>query len=307
MTRALGLIGVPSSAGAITPGQEKGPAAVRAAGFVDLLRAAGCEVHDHGDLPIVRFQPDPANRRRQNLAAVVSVARSLAEVVDRILGSGQVPIVVGGDCSVTVGAVSGFVRAGLDLSLLYVDGGVDLYVPGTQKMSHFDSMGVAHMLDEPGAALELSHLGPRWPLLDPRRVVFFGQGASSTRAGDDLEDPEARVFARHPFRAWPLSSVHGRPKVAAREARAAIESDGGTFLVHFDVDVLDFLDCPLADVPEEVGLTLDEAMVSLREFFGSPRCGGLVVTEINPDHGDSAGAAVARFTRELATALGRSP
>ena len=44
------LIGVASSAGTHHAGQEGAPAALRAAGFADRLRAAGLTVEDHGDL-----------------------------------------------------------------------------------------------------------------------------------------------------------------------------------------------------------------------------------------------------------------
>jgi arginase len=54
MRRALGVIGVPSSAGAYAPGQEKAPQALRDAGLLAGLRAAGVEVVDHGDSGIWR-------------------------------------------------------------------------------------------------------------------------------------------------------------------------------------------------------------------------------------------------------------
>jgi hypothetical protein len=59
VTHTLGLIGVPSSAGAHWPGQEQSPAALRAAGLIARLRAGGISVVDHGDLPAVRCVPQP--------------------------------------------------------------------------------------------------------------------------------------------------------------------------------------------------------------------------------------------------------
>jgi arginase len=51
MNASWGLLGVPSSAGAHTPGLEKGPAAIRDAGLIDLL-SGGAE--DHGDVAAFR-------------------------------------------------------------------------------------------------------------------------------------------------------------------------------------------------------------------------------------------------------------
>lgn len=296
---SVGLLGVQSSAGAHTPGQEKAARALRDAGLLAGLEAAGCVVSDHGDLPPVRSRPDPEHRRAQNLPLLVEVARSVADRVEAIVRAGQIPFVVGGDCTVTVGAISGLLRARQDPSLLYFDGGVDLYIPETQPEGHLDSMGVAHMIGEPGAAPELSRIGPRYPLLDPSQVVFYGPCL------DDTEEVEARVIAKHGMRAFPLGRVEGRPQAAAVEARAALETDGRTFLVHFDVDVLDFVECPIADVPHYAhGMTLADAMASLRILVASPLFGGLVVTEINPDHADAEGVAIGRFVGALAEAVG---
>jgi arginase len=276
---------------------------MRRAGLLELLQEGGLTVRDHGDLTGFRWRPDPTTRSPQNLAAVVSVATSAADSVDEILRAGEVPLVIGGDCTITVGVVAGMLRAGVDPSLLYADGGVDLYVPATQPAGHMDSMGVAHLLDEPGSAPELAGIGPRTPLLDPQHVVFFGQSAVSVRPAEDPRDIEGVVFAKHAFRSYPYEVVTGRAPEAARAARKAVELDHRPFLVHFDVDVLDFLDCPLADQPEDRGLLLDEAMACLAVFAASSRFGGVVITEINPDHADDEGAAVQRLAEGIAEAL----
>ncbi len=47
--RTIGFIGVPSSAGAHWPGQEKAPGMLRGAGLVEHIESAGCTVVDHAD------------------------------------------------------------------------------------------------------------------------------------------------------------------------------------------------------------------------------------------------------------------
>jgi arginase len=295
----FGLLGVPSSAGAHTPGQEKAVAALRRAGLTAALQTAGCTVIDHGDLPLSIWHPDPGHRRAQNLSLVADVARATADRVEEVVRAGHLPLVVGGDCTVTVGVVSGLLRAGQDPSLLYFDGGVDLYVPDTQPEGHLDSMGVAHLIGEPGATPALSGLGPRSPLLEPERILFYGPCLTHT------EDAETGVLTRRRMRAFPLDEVAGRAAAAAEEARAVVEGHGAPFLVHFDVDVLDFVESPIADVPHyEHGMTLADAMASLRVFVASPRFAGLVLTEINPDHGDPDGTAIEKFVAALALAIG---
>jgi len=50
----LTVIGAPASAGSHNAGQEDAPAALRAAGLIEQLRAAGIDVDDAGDLQSMR-------------------------------------------------------------------------------------------------------------------------------------------------------------------------------------------------------------------------------------------------------------
>ena len=292
--RGIGLLGVPSSAGAHWPGQEKAPRALREAGLVERLGSSGLLAQDHGDLPPARFRPDPG-RHPQSLDAVVSVARAVAGRVEEILKIGQVPFVVGGDCTVELGVISGSLRAGEDPALLYLDGGVDLYTPATNPTGILDSMGVAHMVGEPGVAEELSRIGPRNPLMPDDRIVLFGY---------EPNPPEMPVLERRSMPRYPAARVRGRPEEAAAEALARLEGTADRFVVHFDVDVMDFVDFPVADVPQHnAGLTFEETLECLGTFAASPAFGGLVITEFNPDHADERGDLAAAFVRSVVAAL----
>ena len=52
------LLGSATSAAALRGGHERAPAALRAAGLADRLKAGGFEVADHGDTATQVFQPD---------------------------------------------------------------------------------------------------------------------------------------------------------------------------------------------------------------------------------------------------------
>jgi arginase len=97
--RRLGVIGVPTSAGAFAPGQEQAPAALRAAGLLDGLAQTGFRVHDHGDRERWRWRPDRDNRFAQNLDAVVEIVRDTADRVQSAALDGETTLVLGGDCT----------------------------------------------------------------------------------------------------------------------------------------------------------------------------------------------------------------
>ena len=93
MNRPVGVIGVPTSAGAFAPGQEQAPQALREGGLLTSLRELGVEVHDHGDRPSWRWRPDRGNPRAQNVKAVVEIVRDTAERATRA-GSGELTLVL---------------------------------------------------------------------------------------------------------------------------------------------------------------------------------------------------------------------
>jgi arginase len=290
----LGLIGVPSSAGAHGPGQEKAPSALRQAGLLGALREAGLEVEDLGDLPVTRFQPDPSDRKRQSLSRVVTVARQVADRVAAAVERDLVPLVLGGDCSITLGVVAGLLRQQPDLGLIYFDGDADMTTPDTTHSGIFDSMGVAHLMGE--GASELAHLGPRFPLLTPDRIALFGYQPY------EVEPRELLLLEESAIPQYPVTSLGDRPAERAAESLARLEARVPAIAVHFDVDVMDSAEIPLANWPHYDALSFGDAMRCLRVFVGTPKLAALVVTEINPDH-DPDGLLVRQFVDAFADAL----
>lgn len=290
----LAFIGVPSSAGAHWPGQEQAPAALRSSGLLEYLRSEGLEVVDLGDLPEVVCHLDPDQRGAQNLRGVVEVARGVADAVVSAREMGAVPLVVGGDCTITIGVVSGFRKTVDKLGLIYMDGGPDLNHPETTPTGILDSMGVTHLLGS--GARELSEIGPVTPLLNEEDIVLFAFHP------DNLNHPERLALEERTVWKFPVTEF---TTDLSRVASAALThlANRSEILVHFDVDVIEFVDFPVANFPQyNHGLTLPEASEALRMFRRSPSFAGLVVTEFNPDR-DRDGSLTDRLARTIAAVL----
>src|ERR1700716_3348303 len=290
----IGLIGVPSSAGAHGPGQEKAPAALRRAGLLGALREAGIEVEDLGDLPVTRFRPDPANRKRQSRSPVIKVARQVADRVAAAVERDLVPLVLGGDCTITLGVVAGLARGQPDLGLIYFDGDADMTTPETTHSGIFDSMGVSHLIGQGDP--DLAHIGSRFPLLPEDRIVLFGFHPY------EIEPDESRMLETSAMVKYPVTSMDDRPVEIAAEARARLEERARAIVVHFDVDVMDSAEIPLADWPHYDALSFGAAIRCLSVFVGSPKRAALAVTETNPDH-DPDGLLVRHFMDAFADAM----
>ncbi|CAN3977988.1 arginase family protein [Kitasatospora purpeofusca] len=300
MAEEFALLGVPSCAGTHGPGQEKAPAALRSAGLVERLRAAGVAVTDRGDLPVVPFRTDPDRRDRQNLPLVVEVVRAVAKAVGAVLDEGAVPLVVGGDCTITLGVLAAYVARRPGTGLLYFDGDLDLSVPDTSRSGILDTMVLSHLLGE--GAPELREAGPRTPLLGPEGIVAFGYDPVELGAAG------RERLGRYRLRALPCTELTAPgvdPVVEARAAWRALAADHERFVLHFDVDVIDSVDFPLANFPHfNEGLPVGVAFDCLAEFCAAPPMAGLVVTEVNPDR-DPDGAMVDALVGALVGALGR--
>jgi arginase len=288
------LIGVPTSAGAHHAGQDKAPAALRAAGLASRLRAAGVSITDAGDLPGSVFAVDHANPRARNLAAVAKVAREVADAVAGLIESGERPLVIGGDCTITLGVVAGFRRSHPDVGLAYVDGDADLGALDAGPSGILDSTGIAHLLGygEP----ELTGLGGESPLLQPGRLAMVGcDPREQTDRGREFLADRGVSYTEGP-------ELIADPEAAARKVLAAL-AGGGPMIVHFDVDVVDSGDLPLGNFPHyDSGVRLEQVVRVLRVLLRDPSCGALVLTEVNPSY-DPDGGQLDRYLEGLTSAL----
>jgi arginase len=294
------LIGVPTSAGAHHAGQDLAPAALRKAGLVDRLAAAGVRVTDGGDLPGSVFAVDHGNKFSRNLAAVTRVAGEVADAVADVVSAGGRPLVVGGDCTITIGVVAGIRRQHPQVGLVYVDGDSDLNASGEDRSGILDSQGIAHLLGQ--GAPELAGLDGSPPLLTPDRLALVGCDPSESTA------EQKQFLANAGVSRSDNAELSADPEGAAARALAALTGNrvsggAGPLVVHFDVDVVDSGDLPLGNFPHYgSGVLLDQAVRAVRVLAADPACAALVLTEVNPTY-DPDGSLIDRYVDGVVRAL----
>jgi arginase len=193
------------------------------------------------------------------------------------LSRGEVVVLVGGDCTVSIGLVAAAGRQVKRLGLIYMDSQTDLNTPATTDTGILDSMGLAHMLGF--VTNPLSTLGEDVPLLDAGRVCAFGFHPQRITAA------EHEVLSSKPIRQYPAVQVTGNAAAEASTALAEMERACDAFVLHFDVDVIDFTEFPAADAPvyRGFGLGFEESLEALGVFAASEKCIAVSVTEFNPD------------------------
>ncbi len=299
MTRKLALIGAPSSAGAYAPGQEKAPAAFRDAGLINMLREKAIAVEDYGDVPAFRWRVDKINPRAMNLEHVVKVVRETAEKVASAFAADAAALILGGDCTVELGSVSGAIHGSKSVGLIYVDLDTDLNTPKSTTDGALDWMGVAHMLGVEGVERDLAAIGPRFPLLSPDSVYLF--------ARKNVKPSEQALIDSLRIEGVDADTVAVDPAGCARRA-VEWASRFDRLLIHLDVDVIDFENFPICEhTRRKMGLSFERAIAALTALLQAPNWCALTITEVNPDHGLADGSTIRDFAAAIASALATAP
>jgi arginase len=293
----LTVIGAPTSAGASAPGQELAPTALREAGLMTRLAHRGLVVRDVGDGPLQRWSPDRDHRRAQNVDQVAAAVQHTTVAVAAALHTSARVLVLGGDCTVGAASFQALSRHDNSAALIYYDLDADMNTPDSTEHGALDWMGLGMLIGVSGAVSGVVTLGQ----LRPERLVLLGfYGTSST-------EWELKQLERYGIRTVTDAAVHADPRAAARAALAGLPADTGAIAVHFDVDVIDFVDAPLSEDPNRnLGISLDDALAGLTELLRDHRIRVLTVTELNPQHAAADATVLPRFVAGLANALGRN-
>ncbi len=290
------IIGVPTSAGAHHAGLERAPAALREAGLADRLTEVGAKVTDAGDLPGATFAVDRDHPGARNAGAVIRVAREVADAVAGVLVAGGRPLVLGGDCTITLGVIAGFRQLYPDVGLAYVDGDADLGADDSPGI--LDSLVVAHLLGY--GVPELAGLAGPPPLLKPARLAMIGADLRGLTSDQRQRLADAKVSLAD------SGELSADPEGTARRGLAALAGPGGPIaplVVHFDADVVDSGDLPLGNFPHYgSGVLLAHAVRCLRLLLADPACACLVLTEVNPTY-DPDGSLLDRYCAGVAAAM----
>lgn len=294
--QSITVIGVPTSAGAYGPGQEKAPDALRAAGLIDYLQKSDFIVSDKMNVPGFRWQVDRENPRSMNVDQVAQVIQNVSSEVSTALREDNRVLVLGGDCTIEIGCVLGALDKSENIGLIYIDLDTDLNTPESVTDGALDWMGVAHMLNIEGSEPVLSFLGSKVPMLGSDQICFFACG--------NFTDFEKACIERLSIRKVGLEEVQINPADSAKQVCENWASGFDQILIHLDVDVLDFVDMPIAEnYRRNTGLQFDQLLSALKVFLSLPNWSVMTITEVNPDHGDAQGSTLKFFCEKLAEVM----
>ncbi|MCS6815935.1 MAG: arginase [Blastocatellia bacterium] len=278
MKRPIKIIGVPMDLGANRRGVDMGPSALRIAGLQPRLIQLGYIVEDLGNLPVnipeVLRITDP---RMKYLAEVADVNRLLADRVEQVVAEGAIPLVLGGDQSISIGTIAGLAshyhRRGEKIGVLWFDAHADMNTPETTPSGNIHGMPYAVSL---GLGVpELTDLKGFRPKLDPSCCVLIG-----VRDVDPLERENIRRSGIAVFTMRELDELGMR---AVMERAIEIASRGTVgFHVSLDMDFFDPFYAPGVGTPVPGGATYREGHLAMELIADSQKLLSLEIVEVNP-------------------------
>lgn len=255
------LFGVPfDGTTSFRPGTRFGPSAIRNESFGIETYSPYCDrdlldysIFDGGDMELPFGNPS-------------LVLDQVEEYVSEILVSGKIPVMLGGEHLITLGAVRGMKNVYPDLHIIHFDAHTDL---------RDEYMGE-----------ELTHAGvmkQAWKLLGDGRIFQFG-----IRSGErhEFEFAKEHTYLRK-FDLEGFSDVVEQLK-------------GKPVYVTLDLDVLDPSVFWGTGTPEAGGVTFKELMVAILQL-NQLNVVGADINELSPhyDHSGASTAVACKLTREL--------
>ena len=271
------ILEAPSALGHVPEhrGVECAPGVLLGAGLADGLAARRAGRVEAGGYSAER---DPGTNV-MNPQAISDYSALLADAVAGVLDAAEFPVVLGGDCSILLGAMLALKRRGR-YGLLYIDGDADFYQPQVSPLSGAASASDLAFATGRGPDL-LADIEGRGPLVRDDDVAVFAcrDAADRERRGCQPLPADLLVVDRDRVRRLGAGA-------AAREAVKFLTRDGGPqdgFWIHIDADVFDETIMQAVDDPRPNGLDWDEVVSALRAALGSGRAVGLQVAIYNPD------------------------
>ena len=258
------------------PGTWRAPQALSEAGLVDVLAPA--RVVDL-ERPAYSTEPQPGTRLR-NGPAIRRFNLDLAEIVAGALGQGEFSLVIGGDCSILLGALAAARRSDA-VALVHVDGHSDFRHPGNYDVDA--ALGSAAGMDLALATGRGDPLLTEWPgiagpLVADEAVVQIGERESRDA---DFAWPDINSTAITRIDVFAVRDI-GAAGVLEK-TRATLARTGCPYWLHLDVDVLDQTVMPAVDSPGSPGIDPDDLVAILSALAADQRCIGMDMTIYDPD------------------------
>ena len=269
----IDIIGVPIDLGADRRGVDMGPSAIRYAHLQKELENLGYTVEDKGnvEVPIAEMCAitDP---KLKYIDCIVPMSRRVAGAVAISVQNGHLPVVLGGDHSLSLGSIRGAAKH-KKIGVLWVDAHADFNTHETTPSGNIHGMPLAAL-----CGLGAPELVQLWdetvPVVDLQNVVVIG--------ARDIDEGEKRNLSQAGVMVLSIEQVDRLGLVASMEkAIERISRNVDGIYLSFDMDVMDPRHAPGVGTPVTGGLTYREAHLICELVAETDKLIGMDVVEVN--------------------------
>jgi arginase len=278
MAQKIRIIGVPMDLGQSRRGVDMGPSALRVAGLQARLKQLGHQVEDIGNIAVKQAEEMPyGEKRAKYMTEIAETCKDLAEIVQKSLEEGLVPLVLGGDHSIAAGAVTGvaahFRKQKKQIGYIWLDAHGDMNTPESSPSGNVHGMPLAAVMGY--GAPELVDLLGFKPKVEPQNIVLVGVR--------DLDVQERRLVKKSGVRVFTMRDIdeRGMREVMADALKYATDDTDG-ISVSLDMDFVDPSDAPGVGTPVRGGVTYREAHLAMEMIADSDAMASMEIVEINP-------------------------
>ena len=248
-----------------------------------------------GDVAVMRVAPPAYAPGRDsatgllNAESLVEYTRELADVVEEELRQEQLPLLLGGDCSILVGAALGLRRSGR-YAVFYLDGHTDFMDVTLSQTGGAGGMAASMAVGRgaPSICAQEGYAG------------YIEESLMYCAGNREYHEEYQNQIRRSRATYWPLHQLREKGmKTAAEQFLQEIDGqrvDG--FWLHFDVDVLDDNMMPCVDSRTPDGLSYAEWGELLIPLLTSRLLAGISITILDPEL-DPRGKYSKRLIREF--------
>jgi arginase len=262
------ILGVPVDLGSKPLGVEMGPAAIRYAGLIEALKCNGFDYSDYGDLRI-----DPSSGKDDPIAEIARFSEELAVLVGQGIEEGFIPVILGGDHSVSIGSIAGAAKKAEKLGLLWLDCHPDANTPETSPSGSIHGMTVAISLGY--GYSRLVGCGGFQPKVAPENICIVGAKDVDKEEKAFLEGLGVRIFTLFDIERLGIVRVF-------EEALEIVSNQTDKIHLSFDVDVLDPVIAPGTGILSRGGLSYREILYIMKSLGADDRIGSIDLIEVNP-------------------------
>jgi arginase len=279
-------LGLKEPAPGVEPGVKLLPAALEKAGLSKLI---GIKQQLSVPSPPYSMQLDEESKVR-NADAIAAYSKKLAAAIRIIFDEDKIPLVIGGDCSVMIGAALALKQKG-DFGLFHLDGHTDYMGPELSHTKAAAGMGLA--IVSGNGHDKLTNIEKLKPYIKEKNVFCVGNR--------EYDEEYVALSLNSNMHYVDLAGIRkdGINKITSDFLKLIEVKKLDGFWIHFDVDALNDEVMPCVDSRAEDGLWYDEVKQMLKPLIQSPYFTGMEITILDPTL-DKEGRYVNRFVKEMA-------